>query len=571
MSVWMLLGIVMSGYWLAYHTVGRYLAQKIFKLDANNPVPSRTHADGCDYVASEKPVMFGHHFTSIAGTGPIVGPAIGVIWGWLPAVLWVFFGAVFMGAVHDFASLVISVRHHGRSVSWLIGQYVGPRVRHVFFILVFLALLIVIAIFGMIIALIFAQFPQSVLPVWFEIPIAIGLGYCTMKFRFKLGVMTAIAVGIMYATVVLGAYIPIRLPDLSWMPATGSWTLILLVYAYVASTLPVQTLMQPRDFMNAWQLYIALGLIVLGIIAAGPGVSMTAPAVQLAPTGAPSLWPFLCITIACGAISGFHCLVCSGTSSKQLAAETDAKLVGYGSMLVESALAVIVIVAVTAGLSLAYTHNGSVLTGLNAWSVHYGSWAASAGLASKLSAVVVGCANFLAYLGISQPIAYAIIGVFIASFAGTTLDTATRIQRYILSEWGAGIPALQNRWISTAVVIGSAAVVAFSSGVNGTGALALWPLFGAVNQVLAGLALLVATLYLRKKTRIAWLVTGIPCLAMMGIALWALILNQAQFMQSFNILLSGLNGVILILVLIIGVELVGVFLQRKRGIINSVQ
>ena len=155
MSVWLLLGILLVGYWLAYQTVGQYLAKKIFKLDANNPVPAKAQADGCDYVVSEKPVMFGHHFTSIAGTGPIVGPAIGVIWGWVPAVLWVFFGAVFMGAVHDFASLVISVRHGGRSVSWLIGQYVGPRVRHVFFILVFLALLIVIAIFGMIIALIF--------------------------------------------------------------------------------------------------------------------------------------------------------------------------------------------------------------------------------------------------------------------------------------------------------------------------------------------------------------------------------------------------------------------------------
>ena len=538
-ALWIVL-VTFVGYVVAYYTYGRFLARKIFRLDDSVAVPSKELEDGVDYVPTRRGIIFGHHYTSIAGTGPIVGPAIGIIWGWVPALIWVFVGSIVMGAVHDFGSLVLSLRNQGKSMSEITDRYVSRRARTIFFLIAFLELLIVIAIFGVVISAIFKGYPQSVFPIWCEIPIAVALGLAVYRWKRSVALSTAVGVFAMYVTVVLGHWLPLSMPTSTAIGAitlsdTGLWVIILLIYAFFASAIPVTVLLQPRDYLNAWQLFIAMGLLIAGIVAStiAGGLEIVAPAYNPSPEGAPPMWPFLCVVIACGAISGFHCLVASGTTPKQISRQGDALFVGYGSMLMESALAVLVIVAVAAGIGMAYETQGQVLHGTAAWEQHYGSWSAAKGLPSKVNAVVIGSANMMGTLGIPVKLGVIIMGVFIASFAGTTLDTATRIQRYVISELASDfrIRPLCNRWTATGVAVVSAGVLAFATGADGKGALTLWPMFGAVNQLLAGLALLIITVYLRRKSSWGYLLTLLPCLFMLVMTLWAMVANQINFMM----------------------------------------
>lgn len=568
------------GYIIAYHTYGRFLARKIFKLSKDAKVPSHELNDGIDYVPSKKGIIFGHHYTSIAGTGPIVGPAIGIIWGWLPAILWVTFGSIFMGAVHDFGSLVISLRNDGKSISEVAARYINKRVRFILFVVVFLTLLIVIAIFGMVIALVFARFPESVLPVWLQLPIALTLGWFIYKKSGNVTLSTLAAVVTMYATIFLSAWLENIRPglctisDLSWMPATGTWTIILLIYAWVASTLPVTTLLQPRDYINAWQLFVAMGLLMAGVLVASLNgtLQLVAPAINTnLPADTPSVWPFLFITVACGAVSGFHSLVASGTSPKQISKEPDALFIGYGSMLLEGMLAVLVIICVAGGIGIAYKSGDTTLTGHDAWLCHYANWAGAQGLGSKLDAFVTGAANILEQIKIPAYIGTTIMGVFIASFAGTTLDTAVRIQRYVISELAADIKVrpLANRWIATTIAVVTGAGLAFSTGLNGRGALTLWPLFGTANQLLAALALLVVTMYLRKKGGAKYILTAIPALIMLTVTITALVMNECAFIADLR---NGINSkwplvivgaILLVLALWMVIETVILFFSNR--------
>lgn len=568
METILLMVVAFGGYLLAYHTYGRFLARKIFKLNPESVVPSHEFKDGKDYVPTKRGIIFGHHFTSIAGTGPIVGPAIGVIWGWVPAMIWIFVGSIVMGAVHDFGSLVLSLRNQGKSVSDIASDFIGPRVKYVFFLVVFFELLIVIAIFGLVIAVIFAMFPASVFPIWMEVPIAVALGWFIYKRGANVGFSTFIAVFAMFVTVVIGHWLPFSLPALGPVPPTGVWIILLLIYAFVASTLPVTTLLQPRDYINAWQLFVAMSLLITGVFVAGTtaNLEIVAPAFNPDPVGAPPILPFLFITIACGAISGFHSLVSSGTSAKQLNNERDAQAIGYGSMLMEAALATLVIITVAAGIGMAYeTADGTILTGTAAWNTHYESWAASTGLGSKINAMVIGSANLIASFGIPKSLAVIIMGVFVASFAGTTLDSATRIQRYIIMELATNIkaPALKRKYPATAFAVITAAVLAFATGADGKGALTLWPLFGAVNQLLAALALLVLTLYLQRKGGFKYLVAAVPLVFMTFMTLWSVGLNELNFLEQGNWLLTLLNGTILLLSVWVVVEGLLVFFRVR--------
>lgn len=565
------------GYLIAYYTYGRFLAKKIFKLDPAAPVPSRQLEDGVDYVPARKGIIFGHHFTSIAGTGPIVGPAIGIIWGWLPAILWVTLGNILMGAVHDLGTLVVSMRNDGKSISEAAAKYINKRVRFIFFIVVFLALLLVIAVFGVVIALVFAQFPSSVVPVWLQIPIAVGLGYAVYRRNASVVASTVAAVLGMYVTIWLGAFVNEHWPGLfaldglGGMPATGIWTIALLIYAWVASTLPVTMLLQPRDYINAWQLFIMMGLLAGGVTAAAlkGEVSMVAPAISEPGPDVPSLWPLMFVTIACGAISGFHSLVASGTSPKQVSNERDCQFVGYGSMLLEGFLAVLILLCVGAGIGMAYeTGSGELLVGRAAWAEHYGSWAGASGLGAKLTAVVVGAANMMGTLGVPESIGIALMGVFIASFAGTTLDTSVRIQRYVISELATDlrIKPLTNRWTATSFAVVTAAVLAFVTGADGKGAMILWPLFGNANQLLAALALLVVTLYLKSKGGLKFVVSAVPCLIMLVITTWSMVKNGQIFIADEKWLLVAIGAGIFVLALWMTVEAVAVFFTRSgRG------
>ena len=356
--------VSLTSFYIAYHTYGRWLSRSVFQLDRDAEVPSRTLQDDVDFVPTRKSVIFGHHFTSIAGTGPIVGPALAVFWGWLPALLWVVLGAIFIGAVHDFGALVVSLRNRGQTVGEVAGRLISPRARVLFLVVLFFSLTVVLAIFGLVIATIFIVYPSSVLSVWIAMPLAVLVGFAVRRGHLWLPAVSALA--LLYLCVYLGVRVfPIALP---FEDAVFAWTLLLMGYCFLASVLPVWVLLQPRDFINSQQLFVTLLLLVIGLVVASVSgqapLLATAPAVATTlPADAPPMFPFLFITVACGACSGFHCLVSSGTSSKQISNELDAQYVAFGSMLLEGALAVLVILACTAGLGMGVEADGETLLG----------------------------------------------------------------------------------------------------------------------------------------------------------------------------------------------------------------
>ncbi|MEQ8849530.1 carbon starvation protein A [Botrimarina sp.] len=538
--------------WLGYRFYGGWLSRRVFCLDSSAATPAHTERDGVDFVPTSRQVVFGHHFTSIAGTGPIVGPAIAVFWGWLPALLWVVLGSIFVGAVHDFGSLVVSLRNRGQTIGEAAGRIISPRAKLLFLLVLAFALTIVIGIFGLVIAVIFQVYPESVLSVWTAMPLAMLIGAFVIRPGRPLLAPSLVALGLLYLTVWLGAYYwPIEMPTVGALGPFGSpvvlWTAVLLVYCYFASVLPVWLLLQPRDYINSQQLLVAMGMLVGGMAIAGAtGAADLGAAPMIArdiPADAPPIWPFLFITIACGACSGFHCLVASGTTSKQVNNECDARVVGYGGMLTEGALAVVVILACCAGLGMGVDGpDGTRLTGADAWRAKYqsqvvttttpegqsvttGGWK-NQRLKQNVAAFVEGGANFVTALGVPQRFAVATIAVLVACFAATTLDTATRLQRYVLQELGAtlGAAPLTNKHVATLIAVGAGGAVAMAPGPAGpgSGGLILWPLFGATNQLLAGLALLVLVFYLsRRGLPVAF--AAAPMVLMFVMPAWAMV------------------------------------------------
>ena len=550
---------------LAYRIYGRWLARCVFQLDDRNVTPACELQDGQDFVPSSKRLVFGHHFTSIAGTGPIVGPALAVIWGWVPALLWVVFGSIFIGAVHDFGALVLSLRSKGKTVGEIAGEVISPRARTLFLVVLILALTIVLAIFGLVIASVFRLFPQAIFPCLVQIPLAIAIGVALRRGKAGLLWPSLAALGLMLGSIAL---------DPPWLQAFNAtlaqwsiltWCAVLLAYCFVASVLPVWLLLQPRDYINSLQLGLTLGLLLLGLVVAallpgeGKTLSMVAPAVRWAPEGAPAIFPFLFITIACGAISGFHCLVSSGTSSKQLKKESDAPLIGFGSMLTEGFLAVIVILACTAGLGLGIVEAGGIeINGPAAYQARYETWASAGGLGAKVGAFVEGSANFLRALGLPAAFAISLMGVFVASFAATTLDTACRLQRYLIQELVRGSKAepspircaLSQKYVATFLAVGSAFLIARLPGSTGTapgtGGTLLWPLFGAINQLLAGLSFLVILLWLRRRQLPRWFALP-PALLMLVLPAVAMAMNLQDYWEGGKTLLIFLGLVVLTL------------------------
>ncbi|MCP5517975.1 MAG: carbon starvation protein A [Verrucomicrobiales bacterium] len=585
------------GFIVAYHTYGRWLARRLFRLDPDAEVPSVQLCDERDYVPTAKSIVFGHHFTSIAGTGPIVGPALAIMWGWLPALLWVVFGSIFIGAVHDLGSLVVSLRNRGMTVGEIAGRVVTPRARLLFLIILLFALWVVLAIFGWVIASVFTLFPESILPVFLQIPIAVWIGLAVHRKGKPLLGPSLLALGLMYLTVWFGA----ACPGLAWSGGplgkgiqhlnavlaawpVWVWVAILLAYCYVASVIPVWMLLQPRDYINSLQLISSLGLVVFGLAVAAVlgGVAPTpdaarlplqlvAPAVNLHPLNAPPVLPFLFVTIACGAISGFHCLVSSGTSSKQLGNETHAHFVGYGAMLLEGFLATLVILAVAAGIGFGWPAKFGTAAGADLWRQLYADWSTVTGGAA-IGAFVVGAANFLEAFGIDHTMATALMGVLVASFAGTTLDTATRLQRYVIQELagtlGALAPAagiarglslnplawLANRHGATFFAVATAFVLAlfpkpgdpWTWETIGKGGLILWPLFGATNQLLGGLAFMVVTFWLWRRG-IPTVFTAVPMCFMLCLPAWALVTDLQRWWGKGQHLLAAVALLLLVL------------------------
>jgi carbon starvation protein len=547
MNTVVLMALAFAGYIVAYRTYGRYIAGKILGISDKNKMPAHQFRDGVDFVPTKRSIVFGHHFTTIAGIGPIVGPAIGVIWGWLPAFLWVFFGSIFMGGVHDFATLVISARNQGKTIGDLTGNIVNNSTRYAFQFLIQFLLWMVLALFAIIVATLFVNYPASVFPVWFQIPVAVWLGWQIRRGGNEL-LYSIIAVALMYVSIIAGPYIEIELTFIG-DPVNRKllWGLIILIYVFFASTVPVNKLLQPRDYINSHQLIIAMVLLVTGTIIAHPAVD--APAInrvvhETDPT-LPGLMPMLFITIACGAISGFHSLASSGTTVKQVNKEKDSVLIGYGGMILEGFLAVLVIIAVVGGLGKGEFYD------------HYSTWSKIAGgidISPKIAAFVDGASNLLSRIGIHKEFGTVLIVVFVVSFANTTLDSATRIQRLSLQEifrtkGGTVVRPFNSRYFATFIVVLLAAVIIYFQ-ITAKEALRLWLMFGALNQLLAALGLGIISIYLYHKGK-NYLVAFIPMLFVLTITVWAMINNVLGLMKPGVIEKKGSAILLVIAVLVL--------------------
>lgn len=506
---------------LGYLFYSKVIAYRVLGLREDEPVPARTMEDGEDFVPTNKHVLFGHHYASIAGAAPIIGPAIAVVWGWVPAILWVVLGSVFMGAVHDFSTLVLSMRHRARSIGAVSAEVIGPRTRTLFLLVIFFLIFMVIAVFAKAIGALFVSKPGTVIPINFEIIVALAIGYVAHKKGAKLLWPSILALISLYAMVVVGVKYPVSLTFLGSHQETA-WVVFLLVYSFIASVLPVWMLLQPRDYINSHELFVGLGLLVIGILVAHPMVQ--APAFNPAPADAPSWFPFLFVTIACGAISGFHGLVGSGTTSKQVACATDARMIGYGAMLGEGLLALISTLAVSAGLA----H----------WAAHYRTFAAAAHMG--VTNFVVGAATFLVALGIPRGPSEVVVAVLVVSFAATSLDTGVRIQRYILHELGEiwDVKALGNKYLASLVAV-VLPLMLYLAGKESV----IWPLFGASNQLLAALSLILVTVWLYKAHR-PWAFTGIPMVILVVITAIAMVEQLGRFLHEGNYLLLVIGAII---------------------------
>jgi len=550
--VLVLIGLLV--FYLGFRFYSKFIGNRIFKIHEDDQImPSKALEDGIDYVPTKKHILFGHHFTSIAGAAPIVGPCVAAYWGWLPALLWILLGTIFMGAVHDFGALVISVKEKGRSIADIASNTISKRTRLMFLSFVILLIWLILAVFAMVIADLFVAIPSSVIPINIEIIIAIIMGFLIYKKKIDILIPSLFALALLYFFVWVGTKAPIDLTTtMAVQDVKNLWIIMLFIYSAIASLLPVWTLLQPRDFINSHQLFVGLGLLFLGIFISQPVVD--APAIRsLSEPDVPGIFPLLFVTIACGAISGFHGLVASGTSSKQLEKLSDARMVGYGGMIGEGTLALASTISAVAGIALVTNSNlpavGPV-TDLN-WNVYYDTWAHAS--ENKAAAFVLGGGALIQTLGIPTIVANTLMAVLVISFAATTLDTATRIQRFILNEFGiaTGVRALSNRYTATIVAIIPAILLAFWNVVEpGTGTMrqagwVLWPIFGASNQMLAALTLMVLTLYYWQKKR-PILPLLIPMIFVMGITITALVVNAIQFygqnsiLFGFTIILMGL-------------------------------
>lgn len=552
--------VVLVAFFFAYRFYSTYLARKVYTLDKSFETPAHEFEDGVDYVPTNKHVLFGHHFTSVAGAAPIVGPAIAAFWGWLPALLWITFGTIFAAGVHDFGSLVVSVRNRGQNIGTLSSGVISNRARSLFLIILFFLLTLVNAVFGVVMAILFEANPGAVIPAVAIIPIAIVIGQFAYRGRGPILIPAIVAVGLLYALIPVGQLLPIQVDGLAGVfgiePRT-LWVIFIFAYTWFASRLPVWLLLQPRDYINSFQLFIALGVIFLGIAVGFDTIA--APAINSnVPADSPSIFPFLFITIACGAISGFHTLVASGTSSKQLDNEEDARYVGYMGALGEGTLALGALLAVTAGVA-----------STGAWQENYPDFATASG--GAVGNFTAGVGMFASNLGIPETIGVIFAAVVVITFAGTTMDTGIRLQRYIIQEIGEIIhvrPLTRNVTLTTSIgVLIPLGLALYPGGDKGGDAGFvfgyLWRLFGTTNQLTAGLALTVIAIYVftRGRNPIAQIV---PLVFLLSMTVYALFIQLGQFYNEGSWLLLVVDAVVFILSVWLIVEAIIAF-NKARG------
>lgn len=506
---------------LAYRIYGKYVYNK-FGLSDSRKAPSHTHRDGIDYEPSKPIVVLGHHFASIAGAGPIVGPIIAVTFGWIPAVIWILVGGIFFGAVHDLGSMAASLRTEGKSIGVIIRNQIGVKGKQLFVIFSFSTLILVIGVFSDIIAKTFVANPGVASASILFIFLAVVFGFVNRWVGNKnvaFIAITVIGVVLMYYFVYLGTQLPLLLDYRVWVG-------LLLLYAFIASVTPVSLLLQPRDYLNSYLLYGMMIAAVAGVIVADPEIKMSTE-VQVSSESLGYVFPVLFVTIACGAISGFHSLVASGTTSKQLDKESDAKIVGFGGMLIESFLAIISVGAVVILSRSEYLDRLTV--------------------EGPVALFSTGLGGMIASLGLSETFAVGFVALTVSAFALTTLDTCTRLARFTLQEYFEDMPQpaaqvlAKNRYLSTIIV------VILSILLLGSGEFSLlWPIFGSANQLLAALALLTVGVWLIKKNISATFVT-IPMFFMFTVTLASLGLFAWKNYQEAGYVLAGIAALLFVL------------------------
>ncbi|MFQ6082422.1 MAG: carbon starvation protein A [Candidatus Aminicenantia bacterium] len=476
--VWLIIG---------YKVYGSYIEKKIIQPDDSQPIPAKEFFDGVDYAPAKVPLLFGHHFSSIAGAGPIVGPLIGVLYfGWVGAILWVALGSIFIGAVHDYTSLMASVRNKGRSIADISERVLGYRAKVIFSIFLWLALLLVVAIFAVVASQTLVSQPEIVIPTFGLIFIAMLFGWIVYQKGVNVIMGTILALLALFLLLYIGELFPVKIPvSILGISNVTFWFYILLIYSLFASSLPVWFLLQPRDYISTWILFLGLGLGYLGLIFAHPNINAPAFVSFFSEKG--PLWPMLFVLIACGAISGFHSLVAGGTTSKQLSKESKGKLIGYGAMITEAALAGLVILIASGALiwdpSGAKTQFGYqyLMTTVE-----------KGGGGGPIIAFATGFGKFISAVPGFTLTAGLFLGmIMLNAFVLTTLDTSTRLSRFILAELlGKKISPFQNRWFGSAITIVFAGLLGATEGYK-----AIWPVFGASNQLVAALALVVVSAY----------------------------------------------------------------------------
>ncbi|MEF3120580.1 carbon starvation protein A [Kocuria flava] len=534
---------------LGYALYSKFLARRIYRLQPDFETPSHELRDGVDYVPTNKYVLWGHHFTSVAGAAPIVGPAVAVIWGWLPAFLWVTIGTIFFAGMHDLGALWASVRNKGRSIGSLSGRYIGARGRNLFLVVIFLLLLMVNAAFAVVIANLLVSTPTAVIPTWGAIVVALLVGQAIYRLKWSLPLVSVVGVVALYSLILLGDRFPVVLPDtVLGLSANAFWIVVLFLYAGVASVVPVWALLQPRDYINGLQLFIGLGLLYGSVLLSAPTV--VAPAYNEAvPEGTPSLVPLLFVTIACGAISGFHGIVSSGTSAKQLDKETDARFVGYFGAVGEGLLALGAIIATTAGYRTIADWE-AVYTAFNQGGV---------------AAFVQGGGSIMnAGLGIPPSLSATILATMAVLFAATTMDTGVRLQRFVVQEAAHLMGVNLNKALATVIVLVVALGLTFGAGADGSGGMLIWPLFGTTNQLLAGLTLSVVAVMLMRKGRPV-LPVLVPLVFVLVMSVYALVVQLGQFWAAGNWLLLVLDVVILVAALWVIAEAVGAMARARKN------
>lgn len=512
---------------LGYIFYARFIERRL-DVNPQEKTPAFTKYDGVDFIPAKNwLILFGHHFSSIAGAAPIVGPVIAVsIWGWGPTLVWIIVGSIILGGLHDFSSLVISVKNEGRSIADIAREVISPRAKYVFSLFVFFALILVVAVFAYLCAKTLVTDARVIVPSLGLIPVAILIGFLIYRIRSNQVFATAVGLLLLFGLIILGYRVPSNLTGNS----LNFWLIILLIYAFFASITPVNILLQPRDYLSAYLLFLGIGVGFVGIIISHPYIN--APLFSVSKKSFLPLWPMLFVTVACGAVSGFHCLIASGTTSKQLPNQKFARRIGYGAMLLEGILALLALLCVSAGLKNFSTfqeimkNSGPIV----AFSQGFG----------KISRPILG--KFGPTIGI----------IILNSFILTTLDTATRITRYIFEE----ITKVKNRWLSTTVVIILAGYLAWGKRWQ-----AIWPTFGASNQLVASLALLVITCWLLVKGK-PYLLTLISAIFMLFTTISALSIQSIKYLKTKQILLLITSATLIILAFFIFIEVIQ--LLRKK-------